>query len=264
MEEKFIFIDDGNIPFLFASAKHTNVECINHINITMEIVLVDEGTLNMTIGGKEYSIPSGCGAFVPPLESHLFHSECPNKCHVLMFSTELVSYFFEFTKANAPKRHIFPVSAASLAITNTILPNDTNVVDPISAEAVLAPLCHDIYRGCEFEKRKMPFDETALCILEYVSYHFREKISLKSIAAAVGVHPVTVSKIFQRKMNRNFCYYLQYVRCAYAAKLIKMKNMTFAEIAYDSGFGSIRSFNRAFANVYGITPTEYKHPYRKI
>ncbi|MBE6667950.1 MAG: AraC family transcriptional regulator [Ruminococcaceae bacterium] len=244
--------------FLFSSVRHTDVECVTHIHVTMEIVLVTSGELNMTINGKEYVIPAGYGTFIPPFEPHMFHSKKVNECHVLMFAGEIADYFSNFTQTHLFTRHIFPISHASLDLVNRILPNETNTVDWISAIAVIAPLSYDIICGCDFEERKYPFDENAYRILEYVNENFRENLTLDTVAHAVGVHPVTVSKIFTRHTGYGFSYYLQYTRCAYAAKLINVKSMTLSEIVYESGFGCIRSFNRAFLNVYGITPTEYK------
>lgn len=259
-----IMLKDGNIDFLFSSAKHIDVECVTHIHITMEIVLVTDGILNMTINNKEYAIPEGYGVFIPPLEPHTFHSKNANQCHVLMFSEEIVDYFSKFTKEHLFDRHIFAVSHASMEMVNRILPNETNTVAWISANAVIAPLCYDIVCGCEIKERKIPFDENAYRILEYINENFRNDLTLDTVARAVGIHPVTVSKIFTKQTGTGFSYYLQYVRCTYAAKLIKVKNLTLSEIAYESGFGCIRSFNRAFLNVYGITPTEYKKQIQKI
>lgn len=257
MDEK-ITPKDSNVHFLFSSAKHTNVECVMHIHITMEIVLVTDGELNMTVSGKEYEIPKGYGIFIAPLEPHAFHSSKPNRCHVLMFSDEIADCFSKFSKAHLLKRHIFPVSNASAELVGKILPCESNSVDWISASAVIAPLCYDILHGCVFEERKKPFDETIYRILDYVNAHFREKLTLEQAARAVGVHPVTASKTFTKQTGFGFSYCLQYIRCTHAARLIKTKSMSLSEIAFEAGFGCIRSFNRAFVKVYGATPTEYK------
>ena len=84
------------IPYIFLSERHIDVECVVHIHATMEIVIVNEGTLTMTVGGNEYDIPRGCGLFIPPFSPHTFHSKEPNLCHVFMFSDVLVPYFFDF------------------------------------------------------------------------------------------------------------------------------------------------------------------------
>lgn len=249
---------EEKLPFIFSSERHIDVECVVHIHATMEIVLVTEGVLQMTVDGKEYDIPKDHGLFIPPFAPHTFRSVKPNLCHVLIFSEVLVPYFFEYVKENAPRSHLFAVSDASMALAESVLPDYRNTADYICAEAVLAPLCRDIYNGCDFEPRNRHSEDTLSTVLSYISAHFTEKLDLESVARATGHHPVTISKIFSRHTGVGFNYYLQYQRCAYAAQLIKTKNMSFAEIAYESGFGSIRSFNRSFSMIYGRTPTEYK------
>ena len=246
------------IPYIFLSERHIDVECVVHIHATMEIVIVNKGTLTMTADGKEYDIPEGHGLFIPPFSPHTFHSKEPNFCHVLMFSDVLVPYFFDFVKKNSPTLHLFKLSDASRELSERLLPNNSNSADYITAEAVLAPLCHDIYTHCSFESRKTVFGDTFSRVIDYIEAHFTENIDLDSIARAIGSHPVTVSKIFTKSTGVGFHYYLQYQRCSHAAYLLKNKNMNISEIAYESGFGSIRSFNRAFFAVYNITPTQYR------
>ena len=105
-----------NELYLFTSARHTDVECVLHINIYAEIVIVTSGVLNMTVGNNEYSISQGDAVFITPFEPHSFHSQSPNKCHVLMFSKELVPYFFEFLKNQVAKCHLFSPSLHELFI----------------------------------------------------------------------------------------------------------------------------------------------------
>ena len=249
------------IPYIFLSERHIDVECVVHIHATMEIVIVNQGTLTMTADGKEYDIPEGHGLFIPPFSPHTFHSKEPNLCHVLMFSDVLVPYFFDFLKKNSPTLHLFKLSDASRELSERLLPNNSNSADYITAEAILAPLCHDIHTQCPFESRKIVFGDTFSRVIDYIEAHFTEDIDLNSVAYAVGTHPVTVSKMFTKSTGVGFHYYLQYQRCSHAAYLLKIKNMNISEVAYESGFGSIRSFNRAFFAVYNITPTQYRKTY---
>jgi len=92
----------------------------------------------------------------------------------------------------------------------------------------------------------------------YMNSHFTENISLTSTAKAVGIHPVTLSRLFSEKFKSSFSGYLGYLRCSHGARLLQNTGDSCAQIAYRSGFGSIRSFNRAFRELYGITPTEYR------
>lgn len=252
-------LDPGsNIPYIFSSDRHIDVECVVHIHATMEIVIVNQGTLTMTVDGISYDIPEGHGLFIPPFSPHTFHSKAPNLCHVLSFSEVLVPYFFDFVKKNSPTLHLFRLSKASEELSERLLPNKSNSADYITAEAVLAPLCHDIYMQCRFEGRKIVFGDIFSRVIDYIETHYTEDIDLERVAHAVGSHPVTVSKIFTKSTGVGFHYYLQYQRCSHAAYLLKNKNMSISEVAYESGFGSIRSFNRAFFAVYGLTPSQYR------
>ena len=251
-------IHDGNIKYLFASARHTDVVCPRHLHISMEVILVTEGVLHVTIGSREYRVPRGSAVFVPPLEPHLFHSEMHNKCHVIMFMGELVPYFNEFAKSNTASTLLFSPSEESFSLAEKLLPHDTNNIDSIHANAVLAPLCCDIVSVCNFIPFKTPMNDAMAEALEYIHTHFTENITLQTVARAVGIHPVTLSRNFTGRVKTNFNAYLNYLRASHAAMLLKSSKMTVADIAYSAGFGSIRSFNRAFSSIYRVTPSEYR------
>ena len=259
MEEYTAKTADSNIPFLFASARHKNVECILHMHATMEIVIVTDGQLEMTVNFQKYTIPKGFGIFVPPFEPHSFHSPEDNECHVLIFSRELISYFFDCLKGFEMGRHIFAVSPPSQALVGEILPDENNSADYIGAQALLAPLCRDIFNGCEFIKCRHQQSDSLRAAMEYMEEHFSEELDLDSVAKAVGQHPSTLSKAFSSKTGIKFNFYLQYIRCSHAARMLQSSDVSITEAAYSSGFGSIRSFNRAFKSIYEVTPSEYRN-----
>jgi transcriptional regulator GlxA family with amidase domain len=145
-----------------------------------------------------------------------------------------------------------------MSILDTHLPLDENKINYICAQAILAPICYEITQKCEFTLRSRPLEDVMSSVLAYMNSHFTEDLTLESVAHATALHPVTLSKMFSKRAGINFNFYLQYLRSSYAASLIKAEDLTFTEIAYMAGFGCIRSFNRAFVNIYGITPTEYR------
>ena len=175
-----------------------------------------------------------------------------------MFSPEIVGPFFDSIKKKCISSHIFAISEEALSLSNRLLPEKYNVPDLITAEAVLAPLCLDAYLGCKFEDRPITDSDTLYKIFEYMYDNYRDPITLESTAASIGVHPITVSRVFSKYSGVGFNYYVRYLRSIYAAELISNSTLNFTQIAYEAGFGSVRSFNRAFAGIYGVTPGEYK------
>ena len=175
-----------------------------------------------------------------------------------MFSRELVGHFYDFLSTHKPICHIFTPSAESLSLCEKLLPERYNVAGHVVAEACLAPLCYDILSGCLFERCERSRENSFTRAIEYMDAHFTEDVTLERVAHATGQHPVTLSKIFPKYSSMSFHHYLQYLRTSYAARLIQREEMTLTEIAYLSGFGSVRSFNRAFLSVYGMVPSRYR------
>jgi len=248
-------------PFDLISRRHTDVECIVHFHGHLEAVLVTEGTLFMRISDREYEISSGYGVFIAPFEPHLFQSREANKCHIIMFSEETAGSFFEYISQCSVDSHIFPFSPETLALTNRILPYQDNAANAIEASAVISPLCYDIWQSCHFREHDSRFNDIVTSSLQYVDQHFREPLSLKQVAGKMGVHPITLSKSLSAGIGVGFNYYLRYRRCSHAAHLMKSTDLTFTAISYEAGFGSIRSFNRSFAQIYGQTPTRYRNSF---
>jgi AraC-like DNA-binding protein len=59
-----------------------------------------------------------------------------------------------------------------------------------------------------------------------------------------------------------FSNFLAALRCANAASMLTdydNQHKSIAEIAFESGFTSIRNFNRTFKKFHGITPRELKN-----
>ena len=59
-------------------------------------------------------------------------------------------------------------------------------------------------------------------------------------------------------MGLSFHRYVNMRRLNYAAYLLANTDATCVSCALESGFASLRSFNRNFKKEFGITPAEYK------
>lgn len=253
-----VLMRDAHIQSVFASARYTDVECVTHFHSNMEIVLVAEGILNMKIGKSDYTIPEGFGVFIYPFESHNFSSVQHNKCHVLMFTKESAPQLYDFSETHSTHNKMFPVYDECKLMVDSFLPLDTNHADLFKAQAILSPLFYNIHNTCEFNHHKSVHDDVFIRALEYMSEHFREDISLKSVAEHIGIHYVTLSKMFSQKTNTHFNEYLNYLRCSHAAYLLQNHNLSCTDAAFESGFTSLRTFNRAFTSIYKTTPKSFK------
>ena len=94
-------------------------------------------------------------------------------------------------------------------------------------------------------------------ILIYLSRHFRESLSLGGVAREFGYNESYFSRYFRQTFGISFVRYLAMLRLREAVLLMQAGDRTVTACALESGFGSIRSFYRAFEEEFGCSPSEY-------
>jgi AraC family transcriptional regulator len=93
---------------------------------------------------------------------------------------------------------------------------------------------------------------------DFLHEHFAEKLSLRRIAAAAGVHPVHLCRAFPRKFGVTVGDYLRALRVDDAARQLAATRRPIAEIALDAGFDSQSHLTRHFRARLGVTPAAYR------
>ena len=94
--------------------------------------------------------------------------------------------------------------------------------------------------------------------LQYISEHYTEPISLKMLAKKCGVDPCHLSRTLSQKLPGGFLHYVQQLRTEYARELLRCSNLDVYNVACEAGFSNLRTFNRVFKTLTGMTPTAYR------
>lgn len=101
-------------------------------------------------------------------------------------------------------------------------------------------------------------NSTIHSVMDFCSHNFKEDISLDDIAQSLHLSKYYISRLINKKLNQNFNEYINNLRISEACNILKETEMKIADISEDVGFGTIRSFNRSFKQVMGLSPLEYR------
>ena len=247
--------------FLLAQ-RHSDVQCSVHLHYRMEIVCVTAGELIMEVAGRTRIIQAGQGTLVLPFEPHSFCTEEHSSCFVIQFSPEFVDDFYTCIRNKLLVRAVCDLSPWTLAMCDRNLPEgniSAEEADKIRYKAVLYPLCQEFWSKCGFEIAQEPVEKEIFTrALLHIGWNFRtEDVSLLAVAKILGVHPGYLSRVFHQCCGVHFTKYVNILRCYFAIRLLHEKpELSVSEVALEAGFGSVRSFNREFHAVYGMTPRE--------
>lgn len=92
----------------------------------------------------------------------------------------------------------------------------------------------------------------------YISQNCTKSLTLDDISHQIGVSQSYFSHIFKKYMNMTFIDFLTTERIKRTESLISNPKAHIIDIAFDSGFSSLSSFNRAFKKIKGISPSEFR------
>jgi AraC-like DNA-binding protein len=92
----------------------------------------------------------------------------------------------------------------------------------------------------------------------YISQNCTETLTLDDIANYIGFSKFHFSHLFKSYTNMTFVEFLIAERIKRAVFLISNSKSSIIDIASNSGFSSVSSFNRAFKKQKGISPSQFR------
>ncbi|CAM3326827.1 MULTISPECIES: AraC family transcriptional regulator [Paenibacillus] len=96
-----------------------------------------------------------------------------------------------------------------------------------------------------------------LQLQQYIVENYRDSITIRDLAAHVGLTPNYVSSLFRQSMGITLTEYMQQIRISAACDLLTGSQMNISEISDYLGFCEPSYFNKVFKKITGILPSAY-------
>lgn len=94
--------------------------------------------------------------------------------------------------------------------------------------------------------------------MEYIlGRDLTDQLDNESIAAAIGVSPNYLTRVFQVHLGISLHKYIINIRVEHAQHLLLSGKVNITEAANLSGFSSIHVFSKSFKNILGISPSQF-------
>lgn len=103
------------------------------------------------------------------------------------------------------------------------------------------------------------YQEITYQALAFVSENFRRPITVESTAQELCVSKNYLSRVFTQKLHMTFHQYLHFMRVEVARDLLRNTDQSITDILYECGYETPRTFNRAFQEICGMTPRQYRN-----
>lgn len=95
-------------------------------------------------------------------------------------------------------------------------------------------------------------------VYQYCEDHFMEVIRLEDVAGLLGYNEQYFTRFFKKHTGKTFLEHLNHLKVQKASWLLVKDNKPLSEIAFESGFASLKTFHHVFKAEMGIPPGEYR------
>lgn len=102
------------------------------------------------------------------------------------------------------------------------------------------------------------FDKRVTEIMEYVSAHYGENITLKDLCSRYYCSLANISILFKGQTGVSFREYLRETRIKASCRLLTDGNKSIEEVADSVGYSDTRTYRRHFKEFFGVTPLKFR------
>ena len=230
-----------------------------HFHSHIELLLLHRGEAEVCINEARIPLHENELAMVAGYEAHKFLSLTDNvDCTILFIPAFLCPDFVEALRNKTSRFPVVRDAAAMARITGAVTELSREGLNAIEQNGYIHVILGTVLGQIGLEERVAP-PETELPdrLLFYINEHYKEDISAESIAQAMGYSRNHLSRSFRASLHVGLGRYINTVRLKNAVMLMRENKGSITDCALESGFPSLRTFYRVFAEEFGCSPREY-------
>ena len=234
-----------------------------HMHDQIELVLTQRGQVRAWVDAKEYTLHPGDAFIVFPNQVHEYFDMEFGEHILMIFSAAQIPALTSLLEGHLPASAVVPLGddaelLAALAkraaeTYRSDRPHKTAIVD-----GYMTALLGEICRRLTFGKTDAVPAGNAKKVINYCRKHYREDISLEILEKELYINRYYISHMFADYLHVGFNEYINSLRVFEACRKLRHETTSITEIAQQVGFGSPRTFNRAFRQKMGMSPSEYR------
>lgn len=112
------------------------------------------------------------------------------------------------------------------------------------------------------ESTRELYIERISAVLQHIEANFGKRLCIEELASIAGFSCFHFHRIFMSYVGESPASYMRRLMLEKSARSLKYHNENITEVALTHGFETPSSYTKAFKNVFGVSPSEYKAEHR--
>ena len=254
---KLLRQDNAKIQF----QSRNTLDFPQHIHDVLEVVFLHRGSATAVCGNRRYDLRAGDVFLSFPNLPHGYEDSQNVLCDVLIIPSGVLHAWRSQLSQKFPAEPVLPRGSWETSgvpvLLDMIRPERQRMAEGIKQGYAMV-IAGKLLSVLPLSDRDPETGDTLRRLLEYLADHYREPLTRKELAEAVGYNESYISHVFAARLGTTLKAYITSLRLRDARELLTETDMSISQISMELGFGSIRSFNRVFAQEEGISPSAYR------
>ena len=240
-----------------------------HMHIPPELIYVNAGELTINYMNTSYQMTQGDFALIFPYITHGYAPSAHPCNYTLAIGAQSTyadyqQFLFQYHPTNPIVRQKDLPKDIPLLMNELVLLNDQEE-ESLLIKAIYSLILARTLPLLELKPNPGTYESNMILrAITYVSENFTETITLDTAATALGISKYDVSRLFSSAIKMTFVKYVNFMRISYAIELLEQTRHSVLHIALQSGFDTLRTFNRVFKAHTNMTPMQYRKEYNTL
>lgn len=238
--------------------EYENDYCFPHFHSQIELYFVTDGEMEIMVNNHFRILKAGEAAISLSHDTHQYKTIGRSCSKVFIIPTHLARDFELLINKRRISQPFISHPESVNFINQCIEEINSGKLSELEIKGYIYLVLGVVYKNISF-KPSMEAMQSDLSskLLFYLDGNFKEDVTLTSLAHAMGYSAHYISRYFKSCFGISFKQYINLLRLRNAISLMLLKKHTITYCAFESGFGSIRTFYRTFINEFSKTPKEY-------
>lgn len=230
-----------------------------HLHKELEVVYVRSGKSVAYADKNSYLLNAGDMFITFPNQVHYYRTVQKGEYIVLIFSPDIIyGYSSEISKSVPDKNYFSSLDAGEIEeLFDKIYAADGEYKN-LNISGYINVIMSLVLPRLTLKTVNAENNSAFYNVIDFCTHNFTDDITLDLVAEKLHLSKYYISHLINKRLKQNFNEYINNLRIAEACNLLRETDAKIADISEDVGFGTIRSFNRAFKLIMGISPAEYR------
>lgn len=248
-----------------------------HWHTAMEVIIPIENSYDVSVCSNDYHLLPQEILIIPPGEIHSLYAPDMGLRYIYLIDISFLSKIKGFVSIQALlSKPIHITRDGYTKIHKNILNQFLEIEAEYSAdrdycEMTIYSILLKIFADLGYNRthnselfpntriyKKKEYIQKLNTVLDFIDVNYTESLNLADMADMAGFSKYHFSRLFTKYTGHSFCDYINLRRIKAAESLLSNDDLSITEIAMQSGFSSIATFNRLFKGFKGCSPSEYR------